>query len=153
MAALSPDEAWRRIAERLRPLPAEPVSRRAAAGRVLARSLAATVDVPAADVSAMDGYAVAGEIRAGERRPVATTVAAGDPPGFELVPPAVVRIMTGAPVPRAADRVIPVEATDGGKEEVVFNSGTRPGEHIRRRGEIVRTGESLLAGGSRLTPG
>ncbi len=153
MAPLPPDEAWRRIAERLRPLAAEPVERRAAAGRVLAHDLAATVDVPAADVSAMDGYAVAGEVRPGERRPVVATVAAGDPPGFKLVPPAVARIMTGAPVPRGADRVIPVEATDGGREEVVFQAGTSPGEHVRRQGEIVRIGDALLPAGSRLTPG
>jgi molybdopterin molybdotransferase len=153
MPILHPDEAWRRIAERVRPLPEEAAERRKAAGRVLARDLAATVDVPGEDVSAMDGYAVAGEIRAGEHRPVASTVAAGDPPGFELVPPAVARIMTGAPVPWGADRVIPVEATDGGREEAVFRSGTSPGEHIRRRGEILRTGDPLLPAGSRLTPG
>ena len=153
MAPIAPDEAWRRIAERLQPLPEVAVERRLAAGRVLARDLAATVDVPPADVSAMDGYAVCGEIRAGERRPVAGTVAAGDPPGCELVPPAVVRIMTGAPVPREADRVVPVEATDGGREEVVFRAGTRSGEHVRRRGEIVRQGDPLLSAGARLTPG
>ncbi|HKI03497.1 MAG TPA: gephyrin-like molybdotransferase Glp [Thermoanaerobaculia bacterium] len=153
MALLAPDEAWRRIARRLRPLPEETAGRPAAAGRVLARDLAATVDVPAEDVSAMDGYAVSGDVQAGERRPVAGTVAAGDPPGFELVPPAVVRIMTGAPVPRGADRVIPVEATDGGREDAVFHAGTPPGEHVRRRGEILERGDPLLPAGSRLTPG
>jgi molybdopterin molybdotransferase len=153
MPILHPDEAWRQIAERIRPLPEEATERRAAAGRVLARDLAATVDVPGEDVSSMDGYAVAGEIGAGERRPVAGTVAAGDPPGFDLAPPAVARIMTGAPVPRGADRVIPVEATDGSREEALFQSGTSPGEHIRRRGEILRTGDALLPAGSRLTPG
>src|SRR5688572_2108588 len=150
---LHPEEAWQRIAERLRPLPEEATPRREAAGRVLARDLAATVDVPGEDVSAMDGYAVSGEIQPGERRPVAGMIAAGDPPGFELAPPAVVRIMTGAPVPRAADRVVPIESTDGGREEVVFQAGTRPGEHVRRRGEILRQGEPLLPAGSRLTPG
>lgn len=153
MAPLAPDEAWRRIASRLRPLPEESVERRAAAGRLLARELAATVDVPAADVSAMDGFAVAGEIRPGERRPVAGTIAAGDPPGFELVPPSVVRIMTGAPLASGADRVIPVESTDGGREEIVFHAGAEPGENVRRRGEILRVGDPLLPAGARLTPG
>jgi molybdopterin molybdotransferase len=153
MAPLPPDEAWRRIAERLRPLPEESVERRTAAGRVLARDLAATVDVPAADVSAMDGYAVAGELLPGERRTVAGTIAAGDPPGFALLPPAVARIMTGAPVPSGAERVIPVEATDGGRDEVVFHGGAKTGENIRRRGEILHAGEALLPAGARLTPG
>ncbi|HEY3585509.1 MAG TPA: hypothetical protein VGK85_00065, partial [Myxococcaceae bacterium] len=65
MALISPDEAWRRIAARAAPLAAGTVGRREAAGRVLARALAATVDVPAADVSAMDGYALAGEVGSG----------------------------------------------------------------------------------------
>jgi len=150
---LSPEEAWQRISERLSPLPAEEAGRQAAAGRVLARDLAATVDVPGEDVSAMDGYAVSGEIQPGERRPVAGRIAAGDPPGFDLKPPAVVRIMTGAPVPSGADRVIPIEATDGGREEVVFRAGVAVDENIRRRGEILQRGAPLLPAGSRLTPG
>lgn len=153
---LHPDEAWRRIAERCPPLPEEWTARRPADGRVLrvlTRPLAATVDVPAADVSAMDGYAAAGPVRAGERRRVAATIAAGDPPGFELTPPEVARIMTGAPVPRGADRVIPVEATDGGQEEALFRAEAGPGDHVRRRGEVLRAGDPLLPAGALLTPG
>jgi molybdenum cofactor synthesis domain-containing protein len=65
----------------------------------------------------------------------------------------VARIMTGAPLPQGADRVVPVEATDGGREEVTFQAAAGPGAHIRRRGEILRAGEPLLPAGSRLTPG
>jgi molybdopterin molybdotransferase len=61
--------------------------------------------------------------------------------------------MTGAPVPRGADRVIPIERTDGGRERVTFLEETPPGEHVRRRGEILRAGDPLLAAGARLTPG
>jgi molybdopterin molybdotransferase len=153
MGPLPPNEAWRIIAERLSPLPAEETPRRAAVGRVLAHDLIATVDVPASDVSAMDGYAVAGEVRPGDCRRVVGTVAAGDPPGFELPAGTVARIMTGAPLPHGADRVVPVEATDAGRVEVVFKATVDSGAHIRRRGEILRTGEPLLPPGSRLTPG
>ncbi|HET9209563.1 MAG TPA: molybdopterin molybdenumtransferase MoeA, partial [Thermoanaerobaculia bacterium] len=123
MALIHPDEAWQRIAERVRPLHGEMVGRREAAGRVLARPLTATVDVPASDVSAMDGYALAGEVQPEEPRPVAGAVFAGDAPGFEIPPGAAARIMTGAPVPASADRVIPVELTDGGRERVTFRKG------------------------------
>lgn len=151
---LHPDEAWRRIESALRPLPAEETPRRQAAGRILARDLSATVDVPAADVSAMDGYALAGLVPSGESRPVVTTIVAGDAPGFELVPPAVARIMTGAPVPRGADRVVPVEASDSpSRETVTFRSEVPAGEHIRHRGEILRIGDPLLPAGALLTPG
>lgn len=150
---LSPDQAWQAIAAHLAPLPEQSVPRRAAAGRVLARTLTATVDVPATDVSAMDGYALAGSVPPGERRKVAGTIAAGDRPGTSLSPPAVVRIMTGAPVPRGADRVVPVEASDGGREEVVFTAEVQPGAHIRRQGEVLRQDDSLLPAGTLLTPG
>jgi molybdopterin molybdotransferase len=150
---LPPDEAWSRIAAHLAPLPEERIARRGSQGRMLARPLAATVDVPAADVSAMDGYAAAGPVQAGERRRVEATIAAGDPPGFALSPPAVARIMTGAPVPLGADRIIPVEATDAGRDAVEFRAEAGPGDHIRRRGEILRIGEPLLPAGALLTPG
>lgn len=152
---IHPDEAWRRIAARLAPLPPETLPRRQALGRVLAQSLAATVDVPPSDVSAMDGYALAGPVPVGERRPVAGTVAAGDPPGFELRPPAVARIMTGAPVPLGADRIVPVEQSDPGDpglEAVTFRIEAREGDHIRRRGEVLRTGAPMLPAGTLLTP-
>jgi molybdopterin molybdotransferase len=153
---LHPEEAWQLIAAHCAPLPEEAVVRRAAAGRVLTRPLAATVDVPAADVSAMDGYALAGPVPPGEPRPVATTIAAGDPPGETLAAPAVARIMTGAPVPLGADRIVPVErSTASGPERdtVVFQAEAGPGDHIRRRGEVLRQGETLLPAGALLTPG
>jgi molybdopterin molybdotransferase len=162
---IPPDEAWRRIAAHLAPLAAERVARRAAAGRVLAEPLLATADVPPADVSAMDGYAVAGEMTPGARLPVAATLAAGDPPGLALPAGQAVRIMTGAPVPLGADRVVPVEATSAGPPEggdaaaamagrsVVILAGAAAGQHIRRRGEVQRAGEALLPAGSLLTPG
>jgi molybdopterin molybdotransferase len=150
---LPPDQAWQAIAAHLAPTPEESAPRRAAAGRVLARPLTATVDVPATDVSAMDGYVLAGSVPPGERKTVAGTIAAGDRPGFSLSPPAVARIMTGAPVPAGADRVVPVEASDGGREEVVFTGEVEPGAHIRRQGEVLRRGDPLLPAGSLLTPG
>lgn len=167
---ISPDEAWRRIGAHVAPLGEEGVERRAALGRVLAREVAATLDVPADDVSAMDGYALAGEVAAGERRGVAATVVAGDAPGLEMPAGAAVRIMTGAPVPRGADRVIPVEMTEGpakdvrvseearraeggDRSEVVFREGVAAGANIRRRGEVMRAGDALLPAGTALTPG
>jgi molybdopterin molybdotransferase len=153
---LAAEEAWRAIAAHLAPLPTEELPRREAAHRVLASALPARVDVPAADVSAMDGYAVSGPVVPGERRPVAATIAAGDAPGFTLEPAAAARIMTGAPVPIGADRVIPIEATDAGREVVTFSASAASAEadqHVRRRGEIQRAGAELLPAGTLLTPG
>jgi molybdopterin molybdotransferase len=162
MPMISPDEAWQRIAAQLAaraPLGTVQVARRQAAGRILAAPLAATVDVPGSDVSAMDGYAVTGECPPGTRLPVAATVAAGDPPGVALAAGQAMRIMTGAPLPLGADRVIPVEATvavpaaAGGPQGVELLAAPQPGDHIRRRGEIQRAGDPLLPAGALLTPG
>jgi len=156
---ISPEEAWERLLPHLRPLPPTPRPRRRARGQVLAAPVAATLDLPAADVSAMDGYAVDGEPAAGEERKVVGRVAAGDPPGARLPPGGAIRIMTGAPLPAGADRVVPLEATaatgptDGRGERVRFREGVAAGAHVRRRGEIHRAGDALLAAGALLTPG
>jgi molybdopterin molybdotransferase len=153
----TPEAAWQAIERHLPPpLPEEALPRREAAGRVLSRALEARVDVPAQDVSAMDGYAVSGDIPPGERRPVIVTLAAGAAPGLTLEPPAVARIMTGAPVPRGADRVIQVEQSETHgehRESVSFAEPGQPGQHIRRQGEIQRAGDRLLPAGALLTPG
>ncbi|MEM7048300.1 MAG: gephyrin-like molybdotransferase Glp [Acidobacteriota bacterium] len=148
---ITPQEAWSRLSPLLVPLPPEDCPRRQARGRVLAHDLAATVDVPPADVSAMDGYALEGAFEAGAERTVAGVIAAGDAPGFELPPGQAVRIMTGAPVPTGADRVVPVEATDRGRERVRFERPSTDRDHIRRQGEVLRSGAPLLATGTPLS--
>lgn len=150
---IDPQEAWSLLREHLRPLPAERIPRRQSPGRVLAEDLTATVDVPAHDVSAMDGYILSGTVAPGTRLPVSGVVAAGDAPGFELPRRTAARIMTGAPVPTGGDRVLPVEQTDDGDDEVRLDADPGPGANIRRRGEVQRAGSPLLQAGSPLTPG
>ena len=153
MTLTAPEAAWDALEKHLEPLGSEHLPRREARGRVLAEGLRATVDIPASDVSAMDGYAVGSEVRADERREVVGVIAAGDRPGFDLPKDSAVRIMTGAPAPATTHAVVPIEQTDRGRDEVVFTAGSEPNRHIRRRGEIQRSGEALLQPGSLLTPG
>jgi molybdopterin molybdotransferase len=148
---LRPEEAWALLAPRLTPLPPEAVARRDALGRVLGAAVAASGDVPAQDVSAMDGFALAGPL-AGPLA-IAATVAAGDPPGLALPPGDAVRIMTGAPLPVGADRVVPVELTETESERVSVRQDVPAGANIRRRGEIHRRGDRVLKPGALLTPG
>jgi molybdenum cofactor synthesis domain-containing protein len=150
---IPPAEAWQRIAAQIEPLGSEKVDRQEALGRVLIEPQIATLDVPAADVSAMDGFALRGDVSPGKSLPVAGTIAAGDPPGFELSAGEAARIMTGAPVPASADRVVPVEQTKGAGEEMTLLAEIKAGAHIRRQGEIVQQGQPLLPAGSLLTPG
>ncbi len=154
---LSPEQAWRALEESFpeesRASRAVRLPRARAVGRTLARDLTATVDMPPADVSAMDGYACGGEMPLGRAVPVLATVAAGRVPDFELAPGTACKIMTGAVVPDGADRVIPVEKSDGGGAAVVFTAGEDAGRHIRRGAEVTRRGDALLGQGALLTPG
>jgi molybdopterin molybdotransferase len=151
---IRPEEAWQRIAAALPALPAESVSRRDAVGRVLAESLFATVDVPAVDVSAMDGFAIGRDCFPGQISPIQGTIAAGARPGAELAPDSAYRIMTGAPIPGGADRVVPVELTrPAATNSVEIVQTETAGSHIRRQGEVLQRGMALLASGTPLTPG
>ncbi len=157
---LSPEEAWAAIAAEARTLEVERVSRADAVGRVLAAGLTATVDVPAHDVSAMDGFALGADVEPGAVLPVTGIVAAGDPPGAELRSGAAMRIMTGAPTPAGADRVVPIEQTEfeaadetGAARTVRIVAPVPANRHIRRQAEVTATGGPLLAAGEMLTPG
>jgi len=80
-------------------------------GRVLAEAVDAEVDVPGFARSAMDGYALRGEESFGAsaydaiRLKVVGTSLPGAPFSGELRRGEAVRIMTGAPIPDAADAV------------------------------------------------
>ncbi|MCP4200363.1 MAG: molybdopterin molybdotransferase MoeA [bacterium] len=151
MAWISPEEAWRWLAEGLGPQAPETVSRRRAAGRVLAAPVRATVDLPPCDMSAMDGYAVSEPVTAGSSLPVTATIAAGDGPGHILTAGSAVRIMTGAPVPAGSEAVVPVEQTDAGETTVTFSAASQSGAHIRQHGEVVRAGDEILSTGTPVT--
>jgi molybdopterin molybdotransferase len=60
--------------------------------------------------------------------------------------------MTGAPLPTGATAVIPVEATDGATDVVTIRASARPGQHLRRAGEDVTEGTTVLLAGQVLTP-
>jgi molybdopterin molybdotransferase len=64
-----------------------------------------------------------------------------------------VRIMTGAPVPPGAEAVVPLEWTDGGLASVSITQAPEAGNAVRRRGEDVTAGRTVLEAGTRLGPG
>ena len=125
---------------------------------VLAEDIVSAVDLPQFDNSSMDGYAVRihDVATAGEDRPVLLPVSADLPAGVgEVSPLAAVtaaRIMTGAPLPKGSDAVVPVEWTDHGTETVSIRRSPSQGQYVRRIGEDVRMGERVLTAGARLSP-
>jgi molybdopterin molybdotransferase len=127
-------------------------------GLVLADDVVASLSLPGFDNSAMDGYAViADDIAAATPEqpvllPVAEDIPAGRTDALTLKPGTAHRIMTGAPVPTGATAVVPVEATDGATDTVAIRAGAKAGQHLRRAGEDVTAGTTVLRAGQVLTP-
>lgn len=129
-----------------------------ALGLVLATDIVAPLSLPGFDNSAMDGYAIMADDIAGAtssdpvRLPVVEDIPAGRTDLLTLAPGTAHRIMTGAPLPSGATTVVPVEATNGAIDVVEIRSATEPGQHIRRAGEDVSAGTTVLTAGQVLTP-
>src|SRR5579863_640232 len=152
--------AW--LDAQLQPLPAEVVPLRIAAGRVLASSIVSDVDVPGFDRATMDGYAVLAESTEGAtaytRLPL--TVIGDSMPGcpFDGCVGAgeAVRIMTGAPMPRGSDAVLPAEwieiEQNGSTGCISALAAVSPGKNLGSRGEDIVCGTTLLEPGRVLRP-
>ena len=129
-----------------------------ALGLALADDVVAPLSLPGFDNSAMDGYAVLVEdvAAATDDTPVRLPVAEDIPAGRTDIPTITSgvahRIMTGAPLPWGATGVVPVEATDGAVDTVTIRASVRPGQHIRRAGEDVTAGTTVLRAGQVVTP-
>jgi molybdopterin molybdotransferase len=154
----SVEEHQRIVAELITARPARTVTLPEAEGLVLAEDVTATLDLPVFDNSAMDGYAVRAEDVAAATAdiPVKLTVAEDIPAGRTdiptLKPKTAHRIMTGAPVPAGATAVVAVEATNGRTDVVSITVPSVEGRHIRRAGEDVAAGTTVLRAGQVVTP-
>jgi molybdopterin molybdotransferase len=153
---LSLDEALARLVEgaaRHRITQAESVGSFDALGRVLAADVRSLLDVPPADNTSMDGYAMraADVVDVGTVLPVSQRIPAGVV-GEPLQPGTAARIFTGAQVPPGADAVVMQEQCEALDGAVRVNAVPQPGQWVRRRGEDVKHGDTVLAAGTRLTP-
>jgi molybdopterin molybdotransferase len=143
------EEAQERVLAEIQPLGVERVTFTDALGRVLREDVRATHDVPQGDNTAMDGYAVRAEDIANP--PVTLRVIEDLPAGTvatkRVDPGTAIRIMTGALIPEGADTVAHVEITDAGSGSVKVFEALRRGTNVRKRGEDMRAGDIVLAGG------
>lgn len=127
-------------------------------GLPLHEDVTAPFDLPRFDNSAMDGYAVRAEDVAGASRdqpvtlPVVADIHAGSARPFAIAPNTAVKIMTGAPIPRGADSVVPFERTDRGNARVTFTERVVPGANVRPRGSDVATGDLVAPAGTVIGP-
>lgn len=136
----------------------ETVSLASANGRVLARDIAASSDVPPFSRAGMDGYALRardthGASRAQPRtlRKVGT-VYTGEISTTPVGAGECIEISTGAPLPDGADAVVMVEETDADGAIVRVFSEMQPQQNVGRRGADIQTGQIVVSAAETLNP-
>jgi molybdopterin molybdotransferase len=166
---ISVEEALERILANVRLLDPEEKPILDALGQVAAQDIVAEFDIPPLANTAMDGYAVraANTTGAGQRSPVTLRVVGELAAGYlfdgMVEPGTAVRIMTGAPLPRGADAVVPFEETDEpsgrafgsfakSRDVVSILKAAAPGANIRSAAEDVRKGQAIIRAGAVLHP-
>ncbi len=166
---ISVEEALERILSYVATLDIEDKPILDALGQVVAEDVVSNMDIPPLDNTAMDGYAVQAADTAGasEASPARIRVigelAAGYVFDGEVSPGTAVRIMTGAPVPRGADAIVPFEETDEpagraygsfakSRDHVAVLKAADAGANIRRAAEDVHRGQVILPAGAVLHP-
>jgi molybdopterin molybdotransferase len=156
--AIEIEAARREVLGRVRVSPVEEVALDAALGRRLA--LDAVADGPSQpfDNSAMDGFAVRAEdvAAASAGAPVTLSVVdesrAGHPAARALGPGEAITISTGAMLPSGADAVVRVEDTARDGTRVLVTVPAALGANIRRAGEDIAAGATVLRAGAELGP-
>jgi len=143
------------VLRKLRPLPPLDLDLTQAYGNVLAEDVLAPHAFPAFDQAAIDGYAarwddltgpgrirlnVVGDLGAASWRPV------------RLTPGTCFSVAAGAPLPVAADVVVPVGWTDQGMAAVEIYQTPKRGYGVRRAGEELPVGAVLARSGTYVTP-
>jgi molybdopterin molybdotransferase len=166
MSLLSVDEARSRMLSQFNPIGTAILPLAECARRVLGTDVAARNDLPSFDNSAMDGFAVIASdlVDAKPASPrtlkVVADIPAGASPDVTLAPGQAARIMTGAPLPKGADAVIPVEETDfhertpgtPAPKSVAIYKSLQVGDYVRAQGTDVQTGQPVLKAGHKLRP-
>lgn len=148
-------EARRQLLQSLAPpVSEEHVPLAMAGGRVTAAAVLAPEAVPGFAAAILDGYAVADREppAAGDRWTLVGRAAPGAPHPTALGPGEAVRILTGAPLPAGAWRVLAQERVSSGDGHVELREAMGADRWVRAADEEVAVGAELLAAGVRLGP-
>ena len=158
MSMIQVQEALDKILSKIQFKGVEKIPLDQALGRVMAEDVVSRINNPPLDNSAMDGYAViAKDIQsATPENPVklemVEEIAAGYTAKGTLKPGQTMRIMTGAPIPPGADAVLMQEDTQKDGDSILCLDRADVEENIRRAGEDIKIGESVLKKGTTLSP-
>jgi molybdopterin molybdotransferase len=133
-------------------------------GQVLSDDIYSSTDIPPKDNSVMDGYAVKAQDTSGASAssPVYLDIIgeakAGGVSNLEIKAHKAIRIMTGAPLPRGADSVVPFEDTDETQrsgqalKQIGIMQSVDKGRNVRFAGEDIGKGQLAIRKGAVLRP-
>ncbi len=145
-------KAW--IANFLKPTDQkETIHIKDALNRIVAEPIIATMNVPNHDNSAMDGYAMNLDLLPDHgpfKLKVTGKLFAGNPLEGNLE--GALRIMTGATIPYGLNAVIPQEHVELNEGVITFQTKPQANQNIRRAGEDIKTGQTILKNGRSIEP-
>ncbi|WP_027340683.1 gephyrin-like molybdotransferase Glp [Halonatronum saccharophilum] len=128
-----------------------------AKGRILAKDIVSSIDLPPFSRSTMDGYAVRGvdTFGASESMPIyldlVGEVLMGEEANQEIKSGEAIKIATGGMLPKGADSVVMVEYTETLDEDTVeVFKAVASGENVVLKGEDIGKGSTILKKGQRL---
>ncbi len=136
----------------------ESVALELALDRVLSEAVFSAIDVPGYDNAAMDGYALrAAEVSPNAALTIAGATLAGHAFSTDVPAGACVRITTGAVLPAELDTVVMQElvsqvADRNGQPAITCQLIPDVGEHVRKAGEDISSGQLVLDAGHKLRP-
>ncbi|REJ70433.1 MAG: molybdopterin molybdenumtransferase MoeA [Planctomycetota bacterium] len=142
---------WQRLEEEVVPVAD-------AHDRVLARAIESGLDVPQFRRAMMDGFAVVASDTQGATAYNRLTLNVigeawpGRPFAGHVESGSAVKIMTGAPLPKGANAVLPVEETETIGDQVALLGEVPAEKHVGRVGEDIDAGSTVLAAGRCLRP-
>ena len=120
-------------------------------GKIVAKEYRASFDLPRFDNSAMDGYAV----KLGDASSVVNvvdTIYAGDTPLRKLRDGEAIKIMTGAPIPKGCEAIVPIEDIKfQTKDTIILPPTIKKDAMIRWRGEDIKSGRVFLKANRKVT--
>jgi len=128
-----------------------------ALGRIAIKDVSSPIDVPPYVKSQMDGYAVLASdtFKASEDAPIILKVVedvdAGNVPTVALKSGECSYVATGAALPDGADSVIMLEDVVYEKKAISVDRPAAPGENLMAIGYDISKGETIVAGGERLS--
>ncbi len=154
--AISVEDAKKIIFAEISPIEgSQKLALRNCLNRFLAEDINSPIDVPSHTNSAMDGYAIAaGDLPTSAEKiyQVSVTAFAGKPIIESYSSGRLIRIMTGAIMPKGTDTVIMQEMAEKNDDNTItIKAEHKAGQNVRHPGEDIQKGSQLLSAGKHIT--